>query len=168
MFPTVVTELLLSSFQFSVMAVFAFCGHSLLSVLLVGQDWASLGLRWGTGQKCSITKLQCTFPVLSSVKLSLVWQSALRPNNLHWGCSGTCLCDYTPFSLGQESLWSGTGPCQVWLHITRLVALLWVGSGQGQVGAGQHGNRAHGVSKICNDLLWGRTAIKAWLEGLCP
>ena len=41
-----------------------------------------------------------------------------------WGHSQSGVCGYLPLSLGQDSLWSGVGPCMGYLHSARLLVLL--------------------------------------------
>lgn len=66
-------------------------------------------------QKCSSTKLQEAFPLLSLEKL-LVLGAAYNQTNCvppahSWGCSLTDIY-ISPLSLGQESLWNDGSPCQ--------------------------------------------------------
>lgn len=71
------------------------------------------------------------------------------------------MCSFLLFSLGQESLWRADGPCQGCLCTIRLVALIWIGSGQGHIGGGKstggHGVGVCGISKFCAGLLWDGT-----------
>ena len=69
-----------------------------------------------------------------------------------WGLNQTGVCGYLPFSLEEESLRSGPGPCQACLHTTRFVAPLLMGSGQVCVGGGRSAGEsrrggAYGSSK---------------------
>lgn len=75
MHPAVVAESYLPSVQSSAMALTVCCEQGLAPVLLVGHSGVTLALssfRQGNGQRCSSTKLQGVFPVLSPEKLSLV------------------------------------------------------------------------------------------------
>lgn len=117
---------------------FAYCGQGLVFVLLVGQLGVTLGfswVRWGTGQRAYSTELQGTLPPSCPKRLLLVGgaysQTRCLPSAHCWGCSWIGMCGYLPLSPGQESLWSGAGPCQGCLHIDRLVAPLWINSCQG-------------------------------------
>lgn len=89
------------------------CGQGLVPPLLVGQSRTTWGFTWvrpGICQRCSSTALQGTCRVCPLGSFCWWAESAFRATICPqcWGQSG--VCGYLSLSLGQESLWSGTGP----------------------------------------------------------
>ena len=123
-------------------------------------------------------QLQCTLPLLSPEKLSLMGrdcsQTSCLPPALCWACSWIVVCGSLSLSLGQKSLWSSVDPLGGCLHTALPVAPLWMGSSQGHtVGSrttGEHGGKVGSASKVCTGLLWEgtwsrRLAGEMYLQG---
>ena len=118
------------SVQPSAVALFACCGQCLILTVLVSQTEDTLdlnGVRPGICQRCSSTKLQGTFTVLSPEKLSVVGracsQTSCPPPAHCWGLHRTCVCVYLSHS-------PDAGHYRGCLHTARPVTLPCMGSGQ--------------------------------------
>lgn len=75
----------LFSVQLSEMALFAYCGQSLVSVLLMSQSEVSFGLSWVSSdifQSFNHMKLQSALPVVSPEKFSLVGEACSQIRRL--------------------------------------------------------------------------------------
>lgn len=164
MLPTVMTESCLLSFQLSAMPLFACCGQALVPVLLLGQSgatWAWVELEQMFTRAAGA--LNCTLLYLCCPLRNFGWWTgfAFRPDVYSQPTAGNRAAPIWvvifPSVPGKECLWSGACPCQGYLHTARLMATLWMGSGQGYIGGSQvfrrMWGRAQSVSKVCIDLL---------------
>ena len=152
-------ELHLPLVQSSEMALIACCGQSLVPVLLPGQSEVALDLslvKQGICHICSNTELQGIF----SEKILLVDRACSQmsaPSPLLWLQSDWCvwLSSRLP-RVGVTLAWCW--PLSGLLAHSRLVTLLWMGSGQGHIGwersSGEHRGGAHVTIKVYFSLLW--------------
>ena len=132
MCPSIVADLCLSLVQSSGMARSACCGQGFISVLLMGQSRAHLGLsllRPAVCQSFSVTELQGTLPALSPQVLLLVGgacsQTRCLPPAHCWGCSQTGVCGFLPHSW-DRSHFGVVLVRQGCLYAARLVTQLWM------------------------------------------
>lgn len=113
------------------------CGQCLVSMVLVGQCGAALGLSW-VRTAFAIDVITPNFRVLSLCCLLKIFNWWVGPAVRPVFCPGPLLrmqsdlfvCGYFFFTLRKRSLWSNGGPCLNCLPTARLMTLPWMGSGQ--------------------------------------
>lgn len=109
--------------------LFFCCGLDVFPVMWQSGD--ALGLSWFTPHVCQSDGRH--FPHVVPLAFTDGWD--LQSNQLSvlsLLLEPQCwyVCGDLSSSVEQRSLWSSGGPCQDCLHSAKLVALLWIGSGQ--------------------------------------